>query len=93
MIREYMPEYQIEASTEKAFSVKWEEVMGWFIVPRLGEKLTWGMYDMPSRKCSRIFEMKVVGKAKVHGIEGVELTARESSYSGKKDVIEKTFIA
>ena len=76
---ELMPEYQIEVSTEPPFDVKWEELMGWFLVPRLGEKLSWGMYDMPSRKCSHIYDMEVLGRAKVHGIEGVELTAREAS--------------
>ena len=37
--------------------------------------------------------MEVTNKAKVHGIEGVELVAKETSYSNKKDVIERTFIA
>lgn len=90
---ELMPEYKIEVSTEPPFAVKWEELMGWFLIPRLGEKLSWGMYDMPSRKCSHIYDMEVIGKAKVHGIEGVELTAREASYSDKKDVINRTFVA
>ena len=90
---EYIPEYRIEPSTEAPFSVKWEELMGWFLVPKLGEKLTWGMYDIPSRKCSHVYDMKVTGKAKVHGIEGVELTAREASYSDKKEVINRTFVA
>lgn len=90
---EFIPEYKIEAITECPFSVKWEELMGWFLVPRLGEKLSWGMYDIPSRKCSHIYDMKVTRKAKVHGIEGVELTAREASYSDKTDVIERTFVA
>lgn len=44
----------------------------------LGEKMSWGMYDVPSRKCSHVYDMQVTGKAKVHGIEGVELTAREA---------------
>ena len=35
----------------------------------------------------------IIGKAKVHGIEGVELTAREASYSDKNDVINRTFVA
>ena len=67
--------------------------MGWFLVPRLGEKLSWGMYDLPSRKCSHIYDMKVTGKAMVHGIEGVELTAREAAYSNQKEVINRTFVA
>lgn len=90
---EFIPEYKIEASNKKAFDVKWEEIMGWFLVPKLGEKLSWGMYDIPSRKCSHIYDMQVTGKAKVHGIEGVELTAREASYSDKDDVINRTFVA
>lgn len=90
---ESMPEYRIEASAEAPFSVKWEELMGWFLIPRLGEKLSWGMYDMPSRTCSHVYEMQVTGKARVHGIEGVELTAREASYSDRSEVINRTFVA
>ena len=90
---EFIPEYKIEASPEAPFSVKWEELMGWFLVPKLGEKLSWGMYDIPSRKCSHVYDMKVTGRAKVHGIEGVELTAREASYSDKSEVINRTFVA
>ena len=90
---EFMPEYKIEAVSDTPFNVKWEELMGWFLVPKLGEKMSWGMYDIPSRKCSRVYDMKVIGKAKVHGIEGVELTAREASYSDKREVINRTFVA
>ena len=90
---EMIPAYKIELNEEAPFPVKWEELMGWFLVPKLGEKLTWGMYDIPSRKCSHVYDMKVTGKAKVHGIEGVELTAREASYSNKKEVIDRTFVA
>lgn len=90
---ELMPEYKIEPCQDAPFSVKWEELMGWFLVPRLREKLSWGMYDIPSRTCSHIYDMEVIGKAKVHGIEGVELTAREASYSNKSEVINRTFVA
>ena len=89
----YLPEYKTTPSDKPPFSIKWEELMGWFLVPKLGEKLSWGMYDIPSRKCSHIYDMQVTGKAKVHGIEGVELTAREASYSDKNDVINRTFVA
>lgn len=90
---ELMPEYKIVPSGKEPFSVKWEEIMGWFLIPRLGEKLSWGMYDMPSRACSHVYDMAVTGRAEVHGIEGVELTARESQYSGKKETINRTFVA
>ena len=90
---EYLPEYRIDPDSREPFDVKWEELMGWFLVPKPGEKISWGMYDMPSRKCSHIYDMEVTGKAKVHGIEGVELTAREAPYSSKKEVINRTFVA
>jgi len=90
---EYLPAYIIEESKEVPFSVRWEELMGWFLVPKLGEELSWGMYDMPSRRCNHIYDLRVTGKAKVHGIEGVELTAREASYSKKNEVINRTFVA
>ena len=92
-LAEYLPTYTIVASKETPFSVKWEELMGWFLVPKLGEELSWGMYDIPSRKCNHVYDLKVTGKAKVHGIEGVELTAREASYSKKNEVINRTFVA
>lgn len=70
-----LPEYTITPSSLPPFPVRWEEIMGWFIVPRLGETLTWGMYDFPERVLTEWDEMAVVGKAQVHGIEGVEITA------------------
>ena len=90
---EFIPEYKIEVSNKDPFDVKWEELMGWFLVPKLGEKISRGMYDILSRKCNHVYDMQVTGKAKVHGIEGVELTAREASYSDKSEVINRTFVA
>ncbi|MCD8067990.1 MAG: sigma-70 family RNA polymerase sigma factor [Lachnospiraceae bacterium] len=90
---EFMPEYEITESGKTPFSVKWEELMGWFLVPKPGEKLSWGMYDSPSGKCDYIYHMEVTGKAKVHGIEGVELTAKEVSCSEKDHVIDRVFVA
>lgn len=89
---EILPDYKIEESSQDAFAVKYEELMGWFIVPKIGEKLSCGMYDIPSRNYRHIYEMEVTGKAMVHGIEGVELTSREADYSGRGEVIDRTFV-
>lgn len=40
-----------------------------------------------------VYDMKVTGRAKVHGIEGVEITARESACSHSKKTIERAFVA
>ncbi len=95
---EYLPEYKIERSSLQPFDVKWEELQGWLIVPRIGEELSWGLYDIPSRKRTEYTEMKVTGKAEVHGIEGVEISAiqydAEDYYrTGSVDRLERRFVA
>ena len=93
-----MPDYTITPSGLSPFPVRWEEIMGWFIVPRLGETLTWGMYDFPERVLTEWDEIAVVGKAQVHGIEGVEIASlahdpmENNATDGSKDV-ERTLVA
>ena len=95
---EYIPEYTIEESKETPFAVKWEEMMGWFIVPKLGEKLAWAMYDFPEKKRTEHTYMEVVGRAEVHGIEGVEITAVECdpmdcNQTDNAKKVERSFVA
>lgn len=72
-----IPEYTITPSDQPPFPVIWEELMGWFIVPRIGEKLEWAMYDFPERKRTEYMTEEVVSRAEVHGIEGVEILVKE----------------
>ena len=93
-----MPDYSIEPSLETPFPVRWEEMTGWFIVPRLGEKLTWAMYDFPEKKRTEQCEMQVLGRAEVHGIEGVEIKATETepmecNSAGGQQCVERHFVA
>ena len=74
---DYLPDYEIRKIDGEPFPVCWEELMGWFIVPRLGETISWAMYDYPKRKRTEQCDMKVIGKAEVHGVEGVEIEAVE----------------
>ena len=71
----FLPEYSIVWKDEPAFSVECEELTGWFIVPRIGETLLWGMYDLPSRKLDIAYDMAVTGPASVHGLSGVSIRA------------------
>ncbi|MBQ8237725.1 MAG: sigma-70 family RNA polymerase sigma factor [Oscillospiraceae bacterium] len=95
---EYIPDYTIERLDAEPFSVRWEELQGWLIVPRVGQKLTWGMYDFPERRRTEYTEMEVIGKAEVHGIEGVEVVAIQfdsADYhrTGALDRVERRFVA
>ncbi len=95
---EFLPKYEIKISNLPPFSVKWEELQGWLLVPRVGEKLAWGLYDMPSGKRTEYTVMEAIGKAEVHGIEGVEITAvqygAEDYYrTGSVNEMERRFVA
>ena len=88
-----IPEYKIIPSDKELFTVRWEELMGWFIVPKVGEKLTWAIYDQPSRKGDYFYEMEVIGKAEIHGIEGVEIIAKEGNFDKTQPCTERRFVA
>ena len=95
---EYIPEYTIARMDAEPFAVRWEELQGWLIVPKVGQKLSWGLYDFPDRKRTEYTEMEVIGKAEVHGIQGVEIVAMqydsEDYYrTGSLDRIERRFVA
>ncbi len=77
LMPESMPDYRIIEIEGEPFEVCREELMGWFVVPKLGEKLSWAMYDFPKRKRTEQCDIQVVGRAEVHGIEGVEIEAVE----------------
>lgn len=95
---EWMPAYTIEQQDLPPFDVRWEELQGWMIVPRLGEKLSWGLYETPSGRRTEHTDIEVIGKAEVHGIEGVEIVAvqygAEDYYrTGSVDKMERRFVA
>ena len=93
-----MPKYTITPSPLPPFSVKWEELQGWLLIPRPGEKLSWGLYEANTGLRTEYTEMQVTGKAEVHGIEGVEISAiqydAEDYYrTGSANKMERRFIA
>ena len=73
---DFLPDYTIVWKDEAPFPVECEELTGWFAVPRLGERLLWGMYDLPSRKLDVAYDMRVIGPASVHGLEGVAIRGK-----------------
>ena len=95
---DFLPDYQIKELDSEPFVVCWEELTGWFIVPKLGEKISWAMYDFPKRNRTEQCDMEVIGRAEVHGIEGVEIEAveydpKEMNSIGGADVAKRSFVA
>ena len=87
-----LPEYAITPASEPPFCVIRAEIMGWFIVPKLGEKISWAIYDQPSRERKERYTLETIGRAAVHGIEGIEILACETLANGTHGV-DRTFVA
>ena len=91
---EFMPEYTIAKSNKAPFAVKWEELWGLFIVPKIGEKRNWGIYETNTKKCFEWGEMNVIGRAMVHDVEGVEIKEyRHNHFGDGKDDADHVYIA
>ncbi len=95
---EKMPAYSIRKIDKAPFPVIWQEMMGWMIVPKLGEKLSWGLYEAPGGARTEYTDMHVVGKAEIHGVEGVEFVAVQHDAedyfrTGSVAEIERRFVA
>lgn len=93
-----LPDYTIAWTEREPFPVRWEEIMGWFIVPRLGEKCNWAMYDWPEKKRTELCELEVLGRVEVHGIEGVEIRSIETdpmdcNSAGGQQRVERHLVA
>lgn len=91
-----MPDVKIEKLDLPVFPVRWAELMGWVIIPRLNETAHWGIYDYPRRTLSEAYELEVTGRASVHGVEGVEIIAKETNSSPaehQNDNTTRTFVA
>ena len=94
-----MPDYTIVQRTDTPFEVLHEAIIGWGIVPRLGEKCSWASYDFPEKKRTETMYLEVTGRAEVHGIEGVEIKTIESGWNSKDNLVfameetERWFIA
>ena len=70
-----IPDISIRKLNKEAHPVVCEEVRGWFIIPKLGERSEFAVYDTLTgeRICS--IETEATNKAIVHGIQGVEIAA------------------
>lgn len=80
-----LPEYTIEGTSQTPFGVRHEELPGMLIVPRIGEELSFAMYDLPERKQSGIYRLKVTGRIAVHGVCGVEIASQYLDGDGTKE--------
>ncbi len=87
-----LPEYKISVLSQPPFIVKCEELQGLSIIPKLGEKVTWGLYDFATKQCKEFSEVCVLGKAEVHGIQGVEIRSIQNDLKNNQ-INERLFVA
>ena len=87
-----LPEYKITPLSNTPFEVNCEELQGLSIIPKLGERIVWGLYDFKTKECDEFSEVCVLGKAEIHGIEGVEIISTQHDIKNNC-VNERTFVA
>ena len=83
-------DYKITEMKEEPFETRWNELMGWFLIPEEGNSIRWGIYDYPEKTLTEQFDMKCSGQMQIHGITGVKVTAVEKQ--GRKKM-ERHFVA
>lgn len=77
----YLPTYQIKFTGKDIFPIRHEELPGMLIIPRAGEKLSFGMYDFPAKKLTGTYHMEVTNEVVLHGVRGVEIKSNYTSTS------------
>lgn len=70
---ETLPKYKIEPLNTFPYTIVHEELPGMFIVPRVGEKISFGVYDFPSRKQNGVYMLNVTGNICIHDVDGVAI--------------------
>jgi hypothetical protein len=87
---EYLSEYQIERKEAQPFAVHHEELPGMFIIPRIGEEITFAMYDMPAGVQNGKYHLRVNGTIELHGVSGVSI---QSEYRDASETVSSTVFA
>jgi hypothetical protein len=72
-----MPELKIDKASGKPFSVRCEEIPGWLLIPRVGEKASFAFYDDPDKRLTGVYRMDCVREAVIHGIPCVQVEVEE----------------
>ena len=83
-------DYKITEMKEEPFETRWNELMGWFLIPEEGNSIRWGIYDYPEKTLTEQFDMKCSGQMQIHGITGVKVTAVEKQ---GREKMERHFVA
>lgn len=72
-----IPELIIEKASEPPFKIKLEEISGWLMIPRVGEKSSFAFYDDPDKRITGVNTMNCICEALIHGIPCVQVDVIE----------------
>jgi len=78
MFPKVMPELKIERVNEPPFQLKCEEIPGWLIIPRIGEKSRFAFYDDPDQRLTSVNKMECIREAVIHGIPCTQVDVEET---------------
>jgi len=87
-----IPDLKIEKMNDAPFSVQLEEMPGWLVIPRVGEKLSFAFYDDPDKHYTGIHTMTCIREAVVHGIPCVQVEVDYEDAEGNTEPTYSTFL-
>ncbi len=71
----WRPALGLSRSRARPFEVDWREVRHGYSLLEVGDHTLWATYDAPDWRLTSVVDQRIVGRAQVHGIEGVEMAA------------------
>ena len=74
------PEITITPSRAKPFAVDCRELPSWFLIPEIGERTTWVIYNPPDWRLTNLTDLRVVRPATIHGVDCVEIELRDDDW-------------
>ncbi len=80
-----LPDYKIIETDKAPFEVECTELKGLSIIPKINEKVLWGLYNYETKKLEEYSETKVSGEIEIHGIEGVEILSLRHDLINKNE--------
>lgn len=87
-----LPAFTVVGSDKPVHEILCEEFGSWRFFPSLDCKVMWGAYEAVSGRLSEEAHIEAIGKASVHGLEGIEFYSEQYIQGDKNKVMKRWFI-
>lgn len=72
-----LPDIVLERLEAAPFSIRLEEVPGWFVLPQVGRQESFAFYDQPDGSLTSVTSMECLSTAEIHGVPCVQISVED----------------